>query len=141
MFFQRDLDKSWPITGIPAIYTVGLTFSFERIPCNDSRYYTKISRRCRAGLEKKIAILITVIRDDSSTILLSDPDARISQFSVNVRLMDLSFALSVETVSCSYCFSVESPTVSLAMAFLDVSNILYIVIYLHFLNRLDLYMC
>lgn len=82
-----------------------------------------------------------MIRDDSSTILLSDPDARTSQFSVNVRLMDLSFPLSVETVSCSCCFSVESPAVSLAMAFLDVSNILYSVIYLNFLNRLDLYMC
>lgn len=51
------------------------------------------------------------------------------------------FALSTETESCSYCFSLESPAVSLAMAFLDVSTILYGVNYLHFLNRPHLYMC
>lgn len=40
--------------------------------------------------QKKYVILITVIKDDSSSNLLSDPDARIPQFSVNMRLLDLS---------------------------------------------------
>jgi len=46
--------------------------------------------------------------------------------------MDMS--LTIGSASSSYCFSVDSPAVSLAMVFLDILNITYGVNYLSFLE-------
>lgn len=54
------------------------------------------------------------------------------------RLWICVFALSIKTVSSMCCFSIGSPLVSLVVAFLDISNILYNVNYLIYLNRPDL---
>lgn len=131
------MDKNWFFIGIPIIYILG-RFLFTGFHAMTPDNTLKSPGIIELNVKEKwlfwclwLEMILPLFY--CLTQLQEFPD-----FQLVWGLWICVFALSIKTASSICCFSIESPLVSLAVAFLDIPNILYNVNYLIYLNRPDL---